>query len=338
MPDRPESRRTDQHSISVRAGDATPSRVDLEIEYSRRVNFFQLLFPDFSLILLGYLLCRYTALDRSVWEKVEPLSYYLLFPVLLFHSIVKTPLNLAATSGLMLAALALTACGIALAYVLPYVPGLKNYIDRREHAAAAQIGFRFNAVITLAMAERLAGAQGVALAALLIGSCVPVLNIAAVYPMARHAGRNVMGELVKNPFIVATVGGLVANLAGFSIPEILLPTVTRISAASLALGLLAAGAGLQLTALAQSKTLGVSVLGIRHFLSPLIAFGIAHGFQLNGVQTTMLMLYSAVPTSPSAYVLAARMGYNGAPVAAMVTLSTLLALLSLPFALALAAY
>jgi hypothetical protein len=34
--------------------------------YSRRVNYAQLLFPDFSLILCGYLVCRYTALNRSV--------------------------------------------------------------------------------------------------------------------------------------------------------------------------------------------------------------------------------------------------------------------------------
>ncbi len=36
---------------------------------------------------------------------------------------------------------------------------------------------------------------------------------------------------------------------------------------------------------------------------------------------------------PSCYVLAARMGYNGAYVAGLVTLSTLLGLASLPFAL-----
>jgi hypothetical protein len=35
------------------------------------VNFAQLLFPDFSLIVCGYLLCRYTALDRKVWEPIE---------------------------------------------------------------------------------------------------------------------------------------------------------------------------------------------------------------------------------------------------------------------------
>jgi len=59
-----------------------------------RVNYVQLLFPDFSLILIGYLVCRYTPLNRPLWSQVERLVYYLLFPVLLFHSIIKSPLNL----------------------------------------------------------------------------------------------------------------------------------------------------------------------------------------------------------------------------------------------------
>ena len=48
------------------------------------MNYAQLLLPDFSLILFGYLLCRYTPLNRSIWQPVESLVYYLLFPVLLF--------------------------------------------------------------------------------------------------------------------------------------------------------------------------------------------------------------------------------------------------------------
>ena len=77
------------------------------------------------------------------------------------------------------------------------------------------------------------------------------------------------------------------------------------------------------------------LLTIRHFLLPLVAFGLARLFHLNTVQSTILLAFSALPTSPSCYVLAARMGYDGAYVAALVTLSTMLGLLSLPFALAL---
>lgn len=305
------------------------------MRYSQRVNYALLLFPDFSLILCGYLVCRYTALNRTVWQQVESLVYYFLFPVLLFHSIVRSPLDLAAASSLIAAGLTMGVLGIALAYSLPHLPWLGAHIDRREHAASAQVAFRFNSFIALALAERLAGAEGLLLIAVLIGVCVPLFNVGAVWPMARHANSNFLGALVRNPLIIATATGLAANLLGFEMPDWLEPTVTRIGAASLALGLMAAGAGLQFGPLASAKTLAVSLLAIRHLIIPLIALGLSWLFRLSAVQTTVLLAFSALPTASSCYVLAARMGYNGAFVAGLVTLSTLLGMLSLPFALGL---
>ncbi|WP_457278950.1 AEC family transporter [Polaromonas sp. P5_D5] len=297
------------------------------------MNYAQLLFPDFSLIVCGYLVCRYTALNRTVWEQVESLVYYFLFPVLLFHSIVKSPLDLGAASSLISAGILLGIAGIAMAYSLPHLPWLGRHIDSREHAASAQVAFRFNSFIALALADRLAGSQGLQLIAVLIGVCVPLFNVAAVWPMARHAKRGFMGELVRNPLILATATGLVANLLGFTLPVWLEPTVTRIGAASLALGLMAAGAGMQFGHLSQAKTLAVAVLSIRHLLMPVVALGLCKAFGLSSVQSTILLAFSALPTASSAYVLAARMGYNGGYVAGLVTLSTMLGILSLPFAL-----
>ncbi len=299
------------------------------------MNFAQLLFPDFSLIACGWLLCRYTALDRRVWDQVESLVYYFLFPVLLFHSIVRSPLDFNATSHLLTAGVCMGLAGIALAYALPFVPGLGAHIDRRDHAASAQVAFRFNSFICLALADRLAGPPGLLMIAVLIGVCVPVLNIAAVWPMARHGNTGFVGQLVRNPLIIATASGLVANVLGFTVPSWLEPTLSRIGAASLALGLMAAGAGMQFATLARGKALAVSILAIRHLVLPLIAWGLAIALRLDAAQATVLLAFSAVPTASSAYVLAARMGYNGPYVAGLVTLSTLLGVLSLPFALSL---
>ena len=303
--------------------------------YSRPVNYALLLVPDFSLILCGYLICRFTALNRGIWEPVERLVYFFLFPVLLFHAIVKSPLDLGAASSLIGAGLTLGVSGIALAYALPHLPGIGAHIDRRDHAGSAQVAFRFNSFIGLALAERLAGAQGLQLIAVLIGVCVPLFNVGAVWPMARHAQRGLARELVRNPLIIATASGLAANLLGFSLPGWLEPTITRIGAASLALGLMAAGAGMQLGSLGSARVLAVALLSIRHVLLPLIALGLSRAFGLSPVQTTVLLAFSALPTASSAYVLAARMGYNGAYVAGLVTLSTLLGMVSLPFALGL---
>jgi len=138
---------------------------------------------------------------------------------------------------------------------------------------------------------------------------------------------------VRNPLILATISGLAANLLGFTLPLWLEPTVSRIGAASLALGLMAAGAGMQFGHLSQAKTLTIAVLSIRHLLLPIVALGLAKAFGLSAVQSTILLAFSALPTASSAYVLAARMGYNGGYVAGLVTLSTMLGVVSLPFAL-----
>jgi malonate transporter len=301
--------------------------------YSWPVNYAQLLFPDFSLIVCGYLICRYTALNRTVWAQVESLVYYFLFPVLLFQSIVKSPLDLVAASSFVSAGLLLGLAGIGLAYSLPYLPWLGRHINRREHAASAQVAFRFNSFIGLALADRLAGSEGLLLLAVLIGVCVPLFNVAAVWPMARHAQRGFLRELVRNPLILATASGLAANLLGFTLPLWLEPTLTRIGAAALALGLMAAGAGMQFGHLSQAKTLAAAVLSIRHLILPVVAMGLAKAFGLSATQSTILLAFSALPTASSAYVLAARMGYNGGYVAGLVTLSTMLGVVSLPFAL-----
>jgi malonate transporter and related proteins len=296
------------------------------------MHYAQLLFPDFSLIVCGYLICRYTALNRTVWEQVDHLVYYFLFPVLLFHSIVRAPLDVRAASSLIAAAWAMVVCGIFICYAIGKLPG----VQARDHAGAAQIGFRFNSFIALAIADRLVGAQGVLLIAIIIGVCVPLCNVGAVWPMAKHSGVGLGKALLRNPLILATLSGLVANLLGFAIPAWAEVSVTRIGQAALALGLLAAGAGLQLDKVfdsASKRVLGVGVLTVRHLVMPLLAWCMVYAFGLSATHATVLLAYSALPTASSSYALAARMGYDGSFVAGLVTLSTLLGLLSLPFAL-----
>jgi malonate transporter and related proteins len=297
------------------------------------VNYLQLILPDFSLIICGYLICRYTKLDRTVWGQVDSLVYFFLFPVLLFQSITRYPLALDAASQFMMAGVSLAICGIALAYSVPYWPFVKKYIDPRDHAGSAQIGFRFNSFIALAVSQKLLGDNGLAYTAILIGVSVPIFNIAAVWPMAKHGQQHFGRELIRNPLIWGTTAGLLANIAGFTVPDWMAPSVTRVGQAGLVLGLMAAGAGMQLSALPRAKVLAASMLSVRHFAMPVVAFIMAKMWGLDSTQTTTLLLFSALPTASTCYVLAARMGYNGPYVSSLVTASTAMAVLSLSFAL-----
>ena len=310
-----------------------PPRHEANQRYSLGVNIALLLLPDFLLILCGHLICRYTRLGRDIWQPVESLVYFFLFPVLLFYSISRAPLDLGQASSMIGAGITLGLSGIALAYALPHTPVLRRWIDGRQHAGAAQVAFRFNSFFGLALADRLLGPAGVQQFAVLIGFCVPMVNVAAVWPMARHGSSGLGRELARNPLIIATLSGLAVNLAGLQIPDWMAPTLARIGQSSIALGLMAAGAGLVLHRLGDGRVLTPVLLTIKHLLMPLCAWGLARVWGLSEIQTTVLLVFSALPTASSAYVLTARMGFDGPYVAGLVTLSTLAAALSLPFAL-----
>jgi malonate transporter len=290
-----------------------------------------LLLPDFLLIVCGYVICRYTPLDRSVWDGAERLVYYVLFPVLLFVSIVKNPLQVASSVPLAASGLSVMAVGIVLAYAIGYWPG----VDRNLHASGAQTAFRFNSYVALALAERLGGSQGVAWVAVLMAVCVPLANVAAVWPMARHREQGYLRELARNPLIIATLGGLLANLLGLRFAQPVEATLQRIGVAALPIGLMAVGAGLRFGALRTSPALATAFLSIRHLVLPLVSLPIVAWLALPEGQRRIAVAFAAMPTASSAYVLAARMGGHGAFVAGLVSLSTLLGMVTLPLWLAL---
>ncbi len=289
-----------------------------------------LLLPDFLLIGAGFLLCRYTAFDRTTWEHVERLVYYLLFPILLFNSIVRSPLQPAQDAAMVSVGVGVTLAGIAMAYALRRMPG----VDARMHASGAQVAFRFNSYVALALAERLGGAPGLVWMALLLGVCVPLVNVAAVWPLARDGGQGYVQAIIRNPLILATVAGLVVNAAGVRFAEPVAMTLQRIGVAALPLGLMAVGAGLRLGSLRRNPAFTSAVLALRHAVLPALGIGLALGISLPAAQRDLVVLFAALPTASSAYVLATRMGGDGPYVAGLVTASTLLGMLSVPLWLA----
>ena len=289
-----------------------------------------LLLPDFALIVCGFLICRFTPMRRPVWDGAERLVYYLLFPALLFTAIVRNPLALGTALPLAGSALAVVAAGVLMAYSLRAFPG----VDARLHASGAQTAFRFNSYVALALSERLAGSAGVAWMALLVSVCVPLCNVAAVWPLARHGGHGYARELARNPLILATASGLVFNLMGLKLPALVDTTLGRMGAAALPLGLMAVGAGLTLGALREGPRLAAALLTIKHALMPALALALVLALGLPAGQQLVVVAFAAMPTASSAYVLAVRMGGHGGFTAGLVTVSTLIGMASLPLWLA----
>jgi malonate transporter and related proteins len=291
-----------------------------------------LLLPDFAVILFGAVLARVMKLGDEFWSGAEKLVYYVLFPPLLFMAINQAHFSVGDAAQFVIAGVITFCISVMMSFMAR--PLLNPPAD--VFAACVQTGFRYNSYIGLALSASLWGTKGVALFALLIAFCIPLANVAAVYALAKHQDRHLGRELIRNPLIIATVAGLVSNLVGLTLPDVVSSFLQRLGNASLALGLLCIGAGLKLSA-TRTATGTLTYFTVLKLVGvPLIAWVLIVTMKLNAFDAAVLLLFSALPTASSAYILATRMGGNGAPVAAIVSAQTLLSMLTLPLIVAFA--
>ncbi|MFW7343083.1 AEC family transporter [Pollutimonas sp. H1-120] len=291
------------------------------------MSVIQLVLPDFLLIGLGWLLFHKLRFSGDFFRGAEQLVYFVLFPALLFHSITQTPLSLSGTYTLLQATLAVMGFGVAMAWLA--VPVLKP--SPITHASVAQCGYRFNTYIGLSLAGGLAGSEGQTIMAVLVGFAVPISNIAAVHALARQNGGKVFREIVRNPFIIATLLALLCNIFGVPIPRAIDATLGRLGACAIAIGLMCVGATLSLSGGQGGVKLMSWMIALRLMITPIFAIFIGWALGLTLVERQILLLFGALPTASSAHVLAARMGGNGSLVAVTMSIGTLLSALTIPF-------
>jgi predicted permease len=291
-----------------------------------------LVLPNFALIVVGLALARGFDYGRGFWEGLEKLVYFVLFPALLFRSIAVSSLDLASLGKVVASAWAVMVLAMALG-------ALARPLFRVEPVVAAscfQCAFRFNTYIGLAVAGSIYGAPGVALAALLFGTVIPLANFGAVGMLAAHARANLWRELARNPLVVSTLAGFAWNLAGLGLPGFADQTLHLLGQSALPAGLLAVGAALRIERGRASPAAHAWWLGVKLLAMPLAAWGLAAALALSGAERGVLILWAALPTASSAYILAVRMGGDGASVATQVTLGTVACMATLPLWVALA--
>jgi len=293
-----------------------------------------LLLPDFLLIALGAILRRFPMFDAPFWRGLERFVYFVLFPALLFRALATSSLAPGDAWRFVVVGVLFTVAGMALSALAR--PLLR--LPEPTFAACFQCAFRFNTYIALAAASRLAGAEGVAAVSLLVGVLVPLVNIAAVAMLARGRGSGgIWLALVRNPLVLACAAGLAWNAAGIPLPATVATILQLLAAAALPLGLVAAGAGLEFVRGTLPLRAIVCWNAIKLGALPAIAYALAAPFGLSAFERQVAVLFAAVPTATSAYVLAMQMGGAGAPVALLISTGTLIAIVTVPLWLALVA-
>jgi len=268
----------------------------------------------------------------SAWVTIEKLVYFVLFPCLLFFSVATSNFDVNTVGAFALGGPVV----IFTAFVLGWLGLLFSNMGRVDFASGLQTAYRFNSYIGLALASRLGGQSAVANIAILLALGVPLCNVLAVGTMSKGGRLSAFVDILKNPLIIGTCLGIAAKLMGVQVPEPVMLTLERLAQAAVSLGLLAVGAGLVFSGLKGNWPVSVWWLFVKLWVSPLVAVLYAHFTGLGQEQTMVLLVFSAIPSASSAYILAARMGGNAPLVACLISMSTVGAAITLPLVFALA--
>lgn len=291
------------------------------------------LLPTFALIVVGYVLRERRFLPDSFWPGAEKLTYFITFPALLFSNTAKADLGSLPLLGIATAMLGTIA--ICTALILVARPVLK--VSAPTFSSLVQGAIRPNTYIGLAVAAALLGTHGLTVTALCVALVVPTVNVISVLACA-HLGENdrkpgvlsLLRDVAKNPLLMACVLGSLFNVVGIGLPPIIGPFLEVLGRAALPIGLLAVGAGLDLSAARRAGfPVGVSSVG-KLVLSPAIAAGLCLMLGLPDIELAAVVLYAALPCSASAYVLARLMGGDAQMMASIITVHTLLAIITMP--------
>lgn len=289
------------------------------------------IWPVFALICMGYLMVWRNLPGAGFWPAAESLNYFLLFPALLLSSLAQAPLYSpelprlgAAAAVLIMAAVVVL---MAWCWLRPMVPA--------RFGPAVQGVVRFNTYLALAVLSALATRDGLAQAAVYLAVAVPLVNVLAVVALSGAVcPRLILRAVIANPLIMACVAGFGLAYFQLALPPGGLELLLLLGQGSLPLGLLCVGAALRPSAL-RGDGLALVVLSVlRLAVMPLAAMMVAQVFGLGHSATLVLVVFSAVPTAPTAYVLTRKMGGDGTLMAGLITAQTLAAMASLPILLA----
>ena len=298
------------------------------------------LLPVFVLIVLGAALKRTLMRLETQWHGLERLTYYVLFPMLLIQTLAKADLSTVPVAGvggaLMLATLIVSLLCLAL---WPLFKRLK--IDGPAFTSIFQGAIRWQTYVALSVARNLYGAAGLALASVAMVAIIPMVNVFSVAVLAHYASpekqsaRAIVMTVIRNPLIWSCAIGLFINVTHLPLPKLWYDVADALGGSSLAIGLLVTGAGLHIEGLWRPSLAAAAAVAFKLVLTPALAIALALWLGLSGTNLAIVAACSAVPTSPSAYVMARQLGGDAPLLAQIITLQTILAAITMPIAIAL---
>ncbi len=285
--------------------------------------------PTIFLLVLGNILRQKEFVPREFWQGSDKLTYFVLFPALLISKVSQVNLNqIDLTKVFFFVVIYFTLISLSVWGIYRF-----SKANEKQFSSLYQGALRFNSYIYFSIIAAVWGQERLAMSALVAGIVIPLLNICCIASFSVGSGqfswKKMTLSIIKNPLIIGAVLGFLANIFPVLLPKVLFETMVILSKAALPLALLSVGAAIQVRRLFVADS-GFSYTAlwldtaVRLLVAPAIALGVSYLLGISTAVMTILVIFAAVPTATSSYILSRQLDGDADLMATLISLQTIL--------------
>ena len=286
--------------------------------------------PIFLITLLGSIIKNKWLTSEEFWRGIEKLSYFVLFPAMLFNYVSTADLSVASIIKLVVALIIST----ILVSIGLIIYQKKYNIDKVQFTSIFQGSIRYNSYIFFGVSSPLLGPSGLSIVAVISSYMIIFTNILSVMIFAYYIPSKsvtntirtsfvlMMKLIVRNPLIIASLVGFVFNYSNLELHLGLKKTLDSLSNAALAIGMLNVGAGLNFTIRQELLHNVMFTSFVKLVAFPLVSVVVLWLMSIDGLDRSVGILYSCLPCASTAYVLSRQLDGDPDSMASIITFTT----------------
>ncbi|MCZ6901517.1 MAG: AEC family transporter [Rickettsia endosymbiont of Ixodes persulcatus] len=293
--------------------------------------------PIFLITLLGSIIKNKWLTSEEFWRGIEKLSYFVLFPAMLFNYVSTADLSVASIIKLVVA-LIISTILVSLSLIIYQ----KKYnIDKVQFTSIFQGSIRYNSYIFFGVSSPLLGSSGLSIVAVISSYMIIFTNILSVMIFAYYIPNKsvtntirtsfvlMMKLIVRNPLIIASLVGFVFNYSNLELHLGLKKTLDSLSNAALAIGMLNVGAGLNFTIRQELLHNVMFTSFVKLVAFPLVNVIVLWLMSIDGLDRSVGILYSCLPCASTAYVLSRQLDGDPDSMASIITFTTFFSVITI---------
>ncbi len=299
-------------------------------------NVFYNVLPIFLIAFLGSVIRRKWLNSDEFWRGLEKLSFYVLFPTVLFQHSSKVDFT---SSEFLRLTIALVAGNLLVASILIVYQARTNY-DKIQFTSVFQGATRYNNYIFFSVGAALFGSSGLTIIATISPYLLILTNITAIMSfyyylpkegnLTKRKSLAIMTKsIIANPFILASLAGFTFNYLGLTLNVGIYNTLETIADSAFAIGMLIVGAGIKFKIEPEHFKQVVLTSGVKLVITPIITFIILWMMSVHGTARSVGILFSCLPCATSSYILSRQLGGDPETMSSIITFTTIFSILSL---------